>query len=78
MARFEMNTRTNGRMKFFVPDAGGHVFLESSGRIGRSGILKRQLGAGGSFRGSMLTANENLWRSSLEPGIAPTALDNAN
>lgn len=55
MARFAINTRTNGSMEFFVPDNGGYVRLESEGK---SGTLGRQICEGGGFMGSTIMADE--------------------
>ena len=54
MARFTIKTRTNGDMKFFVPDNGGYVRLESGSNHGTFG---RQICSSGSFSGNTLTAS---------------------
>lgn len=55
MARFTINTRTNGSMEFFVPDNGGYVRLESPSQSGTQG---RQICEGGGFMGSTIMADE--------------------
>lgn len=60
MARFTLKTRTNGDMDFFVPDAGGYVRLESSGK---PGTLGRQICTGGSFGGNTLSATASTLES---------------
>lgn len=54
MARFEIRTRTNGVLKFFVPDSGGYVRLESADH---PGTLGRQICEGGRFHGSTVMAS---------------------
>lgn len=48
MSRFTIKTRDHGDQSFFMPDNGGHVFLE----IGANhGSLGRQICRGGRFLG---------------------------
>ena len=56
MARITINTRDVGALTFFVPDAGGYVRLESSGK---SGTLGQQICEGGGTMGSTLSASES-------------------
>lgn len=56
MARITINTRDVGALTFFVPDAGGHVRLESGAN---HGTLGQQICDGGRTIGNTLVANKS-------------------
>jgi len=53
MTNFTINSRAHGQISFFMPNGGGYVRLESSGK---PGTLGKQLCAGGDFMGSTISA----------------------
>jgi hypothetical protein len=53
MARFTIKTRDHGMKKFFVPDNGGYVRLETGST---HGTLGKQICYGGGFHGNTITA----------------------
>lgn len=53
MTNFTINSREFGKISFFMPSDGGHVFLESKGK---PGTLGQQICRGGRCSGSTIRA----------------------
>jgi hypothetical protein len=55
MATFTINSKKHGEISFFMPNNGGYIRLESSGK---NGTLGAQICSGGKFIGNTISATE--------------------